>query len=98
MVFFDPTTASALDASEIASGRSVGAAAAYKPEVDGKKIGFASRGGEIVDTATGSTWNLLGEATAGELKGSKLQPVEFVPTFWFSWVAFEPDTTIWQGG
>ncbi len=98
VVFFDPHTASPLDAHEVAKGRAVGSAAAYRPEVGGRKLTFSSRDGEIVDNETASAWNLLGEAVAGELKGAKLEPVEFVPTFWFSWVAFRPETTIWQRG
>ncbi len=98
VVFFEPSTGSALDGHDIAAGRSVGAASAYRPFVGDLRLTFEPRGGEIVDKETSSTWNLLGEAVEGELKGKRLEAVEFVPTFWFSWVAFRPHTTIWSGG
>jgi hypothetical protein len=46
------------------------------------------------DRETGSTWDVLGRATAEPLAGRSLEPVEHVDTFWFAWAAFRPDTTI----
>ncbi len=48
----------------------------------------------FTDNETGSEWNVLGEATAGPLVGSKLTAVEHVDTFWFAWAAFAPDTRL----
>ena len=46
------------------------------------------------DHATGSTWDVLGNATAGPLAGARLTPVEHVDTFWFAWAAFLPETRV----
>ena len=45
----------------------------------------------------GSVWNILGQATEGQLAGKKLTPVVHANPFWFSWGAFKPDTKIYQG-
>lgn len=50
--------------------------------------------GAITDEATGSTWNAFGRATDGPLAGQRLRPVVHLDTFWFSWVAFQPDTDL----
>jgi hypothetical protein len=55
-------------------------------------------GGEdapITDVETGSTWSVTGIATAGLLAGTQLEPVPHGNHFWFAWVAFSPETTIW---
>ena len=85
---------SALDAGQIAEGRQVGATGAFDPALDGRQLSFTRDGDTFVDTPTGSTWNVLGEAVDGPLAGSRLQPVEHVDTFWFAWAAIHPDTRI----
>ena len=50
----------------------------------------------ILDEETGSEWNILGETVAGELEGSRLEPVVGIDHFWFSWNAFRPKTRIYE--
>jgi len=40
------------------------------------------------DKETNSTWNVLGEATAGQLQGKKLQKSLSFNSYWFAWGAF----------
>lgn len=89
-----PGTASALEAGEIADGRDVGATGVFETTVDGQRLTFGAVDDDFVDAETGSTWNVLGEATAGPLAGAQLTPVQHVDTFWFAWAAFRPDTEI----
>ncbi|MBM4457938.1 MAG: DUF3179 domain-containing protein [Chloroflexi bacterium] len=96
VVFWSAGVASALDAGTLAQGRDVGAAAVYSPELDGRRLTFRGEGERIVDTETGSEWNLLGRAVAGELAGRHLTPVVSVNHFWFSWAAFKPETRVYQ--
>ena len=96
-VLWSAGAASALDHPVIASGRDVGAAVPFSREVGGRVLEFERRGGRIVDTATGSVWNHLGRATAGELAGAQLTPVVGVNHFWFSWAAFRPETRVFDG-
>ncbi len=89
-------TASALDTSNIADGRDVGAAAAYSRVLDDMTLNFEFKDGKIFDLQTGSEWNILGQAVAGELQGKQLPLVVSINHFWFSWAAFKPETKIYQ--
>ncbi len=62
----------------------------------GEPLSFVAENDTITDEQTGSVWNVLGQAVAGELAGQQLDPVVKVDHFWFSWAAFRPDTRIYQ--
>lgn len=96
VVFFALGTRSALDRSEIARGRDVGATGVFSPVVGGRLLHFTADANGFSDRETGSRWSLLGRAVSGPLKGSQLDPVEHIDTFWFAWAAFKPDTVIWR--
>ena len=96
VVFFKPGTSSALGAAVIAEGADVGATNVFDPHVDGEKMTFIRDGEKIVDEQTGSEWNILGEAVAGEMAGAELTPIVHGDHFWFSWAAFKPETIIYQ--
>ena len=109
-VFFAPGAVSALDRSNIAASRDVGAVGVFESTLNGQTLTFAPaapdnaaadmgdalRDGEFTDAETGSTWNILGQATAGPLAGQRLTPVVHGAHFWFAWAAFRPETTIWR--
>ena len=97
VVFFLPGTRSALDSSSIQDSRDVGATGVFDPHLDGRKLTFRIDGDDIVDNETGSLWNILGEAVAGPLRGSKLKAIVHIDVFWFAWAAFKPDTFIYRG-
>jgi len=94
VVFYQPGTASALDQAQIARSKEVGAAAVYRPEVDGRALIFAWREGGFVDAETGSRWTLLGTCAGGPLAGKRLEPIPHANPFWFAWAAFRPETRI----
>jgi hypothetical protein len=96
VVFWQVGLASALGASEIASGEDVGANGVFERTLDGETLTFILEGDTITDEQTGSTWNIFGEAVSGELSGKSLTPVVKVDHFWFSWAAFRPETRIYQ--
>jgi hypothetical protein len=95
-VFWSPGTASALDAALIADGNDVGTAVSYRRRLNDSVLTFFYDGKNIVDNETGSTWDILGNAISGELTGNHLEPVISVNHFWFSWVAFRPETRVYQ--
>lgn len=97
VVFHVPGTSSALGAGNIADGEDVGAAGVYNRSIDGQLLTFTSNGDSFTDTETGSTWNIHGVATAGDLEGSRLEPIVHANHFWFAWAAFKPDTVIFTG-
>lgn len=96
VVLFAPGTASALDAATIAEARDVGAAGVFRPSLDGQGLRFRVEDGQIVDDRTGSAWNSLGLATAGEFSGRSLTPVVHGNDFWFSWIALRENVRIYQ--
>ena len=99
VVFWAPGTASALDAATIDAGRDAGATGVFVPITDGRRLTFSRAGGRdgaITDAETGSTWSVTGQAIAGPLAGSRLEPIVHGNHFWFSWVVFRPETEIWS--
>ena len=97
VVFYQKGTASALDSSRIADGRDVGSTGVFLAAANGRQLTFRRDGGGFVDNETGSTWNILGKAIDGELKGTSLEPVAHANHFWFAWAVFNPDTILYRG-
>ena len=95
-VLWQEGTASALDGDSVEAGRDVGSVGAFSRELDGRTLTVRSEGGGIFDRETGSEWNVLGRAVAGELEGSQLEPVVSIDHFWFSWAAFRPETRVYK--
>jgi hypothetical protein len=64
--------------------------------IDGRALTFEASPSGYVDTETGSSWTLDGRAFSGAFSGRELEmfPEAFV-SFWFSWEAFHPSTTLW---
>lgn len=98
VVWHQPGQASALDADTVAGGADIGSVAVFDPLLNGRALHFRVNGDGFVDRETGSTWNILGEATAGELKGENLLRHGHLDTFWFSWVSFHPASRIVSPG
>ena len=97
VVFWQPGATSALDDRNIANSREVGSATVFDPTLaDGTTLTFYADGDVIKDTLTDSTWNIFGEAIAGELIGTQLFQERTVTHFWFAWAAFYPDSDIWS--
>lgn len=96
VIFWQAGTTSALDGGSIADSRDVGAAGVFDPNLNGQKLTFQWTGDAFVDNQTGSTWNIFGEAIAGELAGQTLTPVLHANHFWFAMAAFFPEVRIYQ--
>lgn len=86
---------SVLDRGRIAESRRVPSAAAYSRRLEGRLLEFELRGGRIADSATGSTWTILGEAVEGPLAGRRLAPLSRGDHFAFAWLAFHPDADVY---
>ena len=90
-----PGQVSALDTEAIPDGAEIGSVAAFTAEANGQALNFTPAGvGTFRDQQTGSTWNLFGRAVSGPLAGEQLTAVEHLDTFWFAWVAFQPETRL----
>jgi hypothetical protein len=99
VVFWQPGAVSALDRVNIDGSREVGAANLFDPTLeDGTLLSFSANGTIIHDEQTGSTWNIFGKATQGELKGTQLRQIMAFPHFWFTWQSFHSFSVIWAPG
>jgi len=96
VVMFVKGVASALDSSSIADSRDVGTAAVFQRRLDSRTLTFTRLMEAVADQQTGSTWDILGQATAGKLRGKKLTPVVSGQHFWFTWAVFKPKTRIYK--
>jgi len=97
VIFWTEGTASALNTTRISEGRDVGSASAYSPILNGEKLTFSTQNDDLFkDSSTGSLWNIFGQSVSGPLKGEFLTPLTAVNHFWFDWVAFKPDTRVYQ--
>jgi hypothetical protein len=94
VLFHKPGQASALDTDTVSGGADIGTVAVYVPEADGRRLRFDAAGEGFRDRETGSHWDILGRATEGSLKGTRLEPYRHLDTFWFAWVTFHPDTEL----
>lgn len=94
VLFWQGGTNSALDTSAIADGRDVGSVGIFDRNIAGQTLTFSWDGSAFRDEETGSTWDILGRAVDGALKGNQLQPIVHDNTLWFAWAAFKPETRI----
>jgi Protein of unknown function (DUF3179) len=71
----------------------------YDPVVDGQilEFNYNSKDVNFVDKQTSSLWNFEGKAISGQMKGKQLTRLPFDEGFWFEWVAFHPETELYQG-
>jgi hypothetical protein len=97
VIFWKAGQASALDEGILQDGRDVGSVGVFSSIVDGQSLRFDTVGDQFVDDETGSVWLISGEAVSGPLEGSRLERVEHLDTFWFSWSTYQPDTTLIEG-
>lgn len=96
-VLWGGVTTDALDGGSISDSQAVGTGIAFNSTVDGQVLTFSSVGGdEFTDAETGSTWSLLGRATAGPLEGTQLEIAPHRNEFWFAFAAFFPDAEVYE--
>ena len=70
---------------------------AFERTVNGNILEFVYDDGKILDVQTYSEWNYDGLSVSGENVGMQLKRMPIEPGFWFEWVAFHPQTLIYDG-
>jgi len=73
-----------------------GNARAFDRNINGQVLEFVFSDGKIIDLQTSSEWSYDGIAISGELEGVEMNRLPFNPGFWFEWVAFHPETEIYE--
>mgnify|MGYP003992668491 FL=1 len=92
-VFFDNGTDSAFTSRSGNFSKS-GSTTLFNRTVNEQVLTFDLASDVITDNETGSTWDKFGNATSGELIGTRLEPITHAAHFWFAWAAFKPDTEV----
>jgi hypothetical protein len=69
---------------------------AFDRTVNDKVLTFDFVDNVIIDLESKSKWNYDGVATSGSMEGIQLVRLPFNPGFWFQWVAFHPDTEVYE--
>ena len=67
-----------------------------RPVVDGQLLEFEYEGATLADVQTGSVWDYGGLAVSGPLEGRSMERLALSPGFWFEWIAFHPDTEVYE--
>lgn len=70
-------------------------ATVFSPVIKDRLLEFEFADGSFRDSQTGSTWNLAGVATSGELEGTRLAPLPSRRAFWFSVSISNPDIVVY---
>ncbi len=97
VVFFhSERTVSVVDASKISESRSVGSVTVFNPVHHGQLLTFGKTGGDFQDDQTGSLWDITGRCYQGEMEGEQLTIVPHSNHFAFAWLAFYPDSEIYE--
>ncbi|MDH5371481.1 MAG: DUF3179 domain-containing protein [Acidimicrobiia bacterium] len=94
VILWKPGQSSALDIAGVAGGRDVGSVGVFRPEIGDRKLTFEAADDGFQDVETGSSWNVLGQAVAGELTGESLERIAHLDTFWFAWLSYNPGTNL----
>jgi hypothetical protein len=61
---------------------------------DDTVLEFSVKNGKIEDQITGTVWNHKGQAISGQWSGAQLKSTESMESFWFTWIAYYPDTVL----
>jgi len=73
-----------------------GSVSAFARNTAAHVLTFRSEKAGFVDAETESVWTSDGAAIKGPLKGTRLERLTTVPSFWFCWFAAHPDTQLYS--
>jgi hypothetical protein len=96
-IFWKSGQASALEGADVDGGRDVGSVTVYSRDVDGVNLTFTAVGGAFVDDQSTSEWSFTGEAVSGPMKGTRLEQIAHLDTFWFAWATYRPGSPLIDG-
>ena len=96
VLFHQAGTKSVMDTKDISLAKDIGSITVFERTLKGQNLTFTKKGKFFRDMETGSSWNITGTCTKGELKGQKLVPIRYGNHFAFSWFTFHPDSEIYE--
>jgi hypothetical protein len=62
----------------------------------GEVLEFTWQNEHLVDKNTGSLWTIDGRGQTGAFRGAQLTELVTIPAYWFAWVAFYPETELFE--
>ncbi len=96
VLFHSENTVSAVDAAKISQSRSIGSVTVFSPLLDKRLLTFEKMGKGFSDHQSGSLWDITGHCMKGPLQGSQLRILPHSNHFAFAWLAFFPDSEIYE--
>ena len=96
VLFYNADMISNLDAKDISKGKQIGSGAVYNAVVEKQNLHFEAYDDNFKDKETNSLWNFAGECFEGKYKGEKLESVVYGLDFAFAWLAFHPESIIYN--
>jgi len=94
VAFFEYGTIEPETDRDLASARRGWAGSVWIARNGGRELAFELRDGELVETRSASSFDLLGRGVSGELTGVQLEAPQQLTSFWFSWVHFYPESLL----
>lgn len=98
VLFYKPGTVSILDENDISTSKDVGSVTVFNAVIDKQHLTFKKENDVFVDTKTNSKWDITGHCYEGILKGKQLHIEPHSNHFAFAWLAFNPDSEIYNEG
>ncbi len=96
VLFHSDQTVSAVDANKIRASRSIGSVTVFNAMVNEELLTFKKQHGAFIDDQTESKWDITGKCFEGKMKGTQLMIVPHSNHFAFAWLAFFPESEIYQ--
>ena len=96
VLFYKSGTVSVLDENDISTSKDIGSVTVFNSVLDNQKLIFKKRKNIFFDTKTKSKWDITGQCYEGQLKGKQLKIEPHSNHFAFAWLAFNPDSEIYD--
>ncbi|MCB9252693.1 MAG: DUF3179 domain-containing protein [Flavobacteriales bacterium] len=96
VIFYHDETVSVLDEDNLSASRKTGSATAFRSYLDGVNLTFKKEGDYFKDEQTGSIWDITGFCRDGVSKGKQLWILPHSNHFAFAYLAFFPDSEIYE--
>ena len=96
VLFHQGDAVSVLDKSRISESRKIGTATVFNAKLDDRSLTFSRKKGQFIDEQTESRWDITGHCISGELKGKQLIIEPHSNHFAFAWLAFRPNSEIYE--
>lgn len=97
VLFYSEGMVSVVDEAVISESRDIGSVSVFSPVVGKKTLEFEPNvNGTFKDNETESVWDNLGKCIEGKYKGKELKPIIHGQHFAFAWLAFYPNTELYE--